>query len=225
MGINSTEVAYGFGQFGSAITDDASSGNLRPPKGLVIVAITALADATFDASADGLVSELNKNGMPLSITTVDTAAIPAGTAGSAHEFGDIANTAHTDSAASGAGSNADGVVTLATATTVDPIRTGMIIESTSMMPHSKTDPYVVKSIESTTSITIAKQSAPGTTVTVAAEVASGSAEAIYFFAEHSQGFGGLLMDASDTIPAGVTIYGRWTEIDLAGGRVICYFGK
>ena len=32
------------------------------------------------------------------------------------------------------------------------------------------------------------------------------------------------MDTADTIPAGVTIYGRWTELDLNGGRVIAYFG-
>ena len=58
MGINSTEVSYGFGQFGSAITDSTSA-TLYPPRGLRIVAITALADTTFDASA-GLVGELNK---------------------------------------------------------------------------------------------------------------------------------------------------------------------
>ena len=33
------------------------------------------------------------------------------------------------------------------------------------------------------------------------------------------------MDNSDSIPTGVTIYGRWTSINLAGGRVIAYFGK
>ena len=27
-----------------------------------------------------------------------------------------------------------------------------------------------------------------------------------------------------TVPAGVTIYGRWTEIDLDGGSVIAYIG-
>ena len=224
MGQNSTEVAYGFGQFGSAITD--ASANLRPPKGLVIVAITALVDTSFAAETDGLVSELNSEDMPLSITTVDTSAIPVGTAGSAHEFGDMANTGHTDSAGSGAGSNADGVVTLGTATTTKPIKVGMIIESPTMCPYSLTDPYVVRTVASTTSITIAKKSAPQTLTTVAAEVASGAAEAIYFFDEHSQGFGGLLMDASDTIPKGCTIYGRWTEVDItAGGRIICYFGK
>ena len=30
--------------------------------------------------------------------------------------------------------------------------------------------------------------------------------------------------ASKTIPAGMTIYGRWTTIDLASGAVIAYIG-
>ena len=44
MGINSTEVSYGFGQMGSAYTSAATS--IIPPKGLVIVAIQFLADNT-----------------------------------------------------------------------------------------------------------------------------------------------------------------------------------
>ena len=42
MGQNSTQVAYQFGQLGSAHTDTNSQ--LRPPKGMVIVAIQFLAD-------------------------------------------------------------------------------------------------------------------------------------------------------------------------------------
>ena len=44
MGINSTEVAYGFGQLGSAYTDIAQT--IVPPKDHVIVAIQFLADNT-----------------------------------------------------------------------------------------------------------------------------------------------------------------------------------
>jgi len=38
------------------------------------------------------------------------------------------------------------------------------------------------------------------------------------------GSGGKQMDASNSFPAGVTIYGRWTEIDLDGGSIIAYIG-
>ena len=40
----------------------------------------------------------------------------------------------------------------------------------------------------------------------------------------AQGSGGLQVDVSNTFPAGVTIYGRWTEIDLDAGMLIAYIG-
>ena len=55
MGINSTEVSYGFGQLGSAFTG-ASSDAIKPPTGKVFVAITMLDDTVFDSSG-GLVAE------------------------------------------------------------------------------------------------------------------------------------------------------------------------
>ena len=48
MGQNSTEVAYGFGQFGSAFADTAAN-TVRPPEEFVIVAIQFLADTSLSA--------------------------------------------------------------------------------------------------------------------------------------------------------------------------------
>jgi len=39
------------------------------------------------------------------------------------------------------------------------------------------------------------------------------------------GSGGLQIDASNTFPKGVTIYGRWTEIDITSGLCIAYIGE
>ena len=39
------------------------------------------------------------------------------------------------------------------------------------------------------------------------------------------GSGGLQIDASNTFPSGVTIYGRWIEIDLTSGMCIAYIGE
>jgi len=55
MGINSTEVSYGFGQLGSVYTT-ASSDAITPPTNKVFVAITMLADTVFDSSG-GLIAE------------------------------------------------------------------------------------------------------------------------------------------------------------------------
>tara|TARA_A100001201_G_scaffold93128_1_gene81108 strand:- start:1531 stop:1893 length:363 start_codon:yes stop_codon:yes gene_type:complete len=48
MGINSTEVSYGFGQLGSAHMHNDHSETLTPPDNMVIVAITMLDDTVFD---------------------------------------------------------------------------------------------------------------------------------------------------------------------------------
>ena len=40
----------------------------------------------------------------------------------------------------------------------------------------------------------------------------------------TQGSGGLQIDGSNTFPAGVTIFGRWTEIDITSGMLIAYIG-
>ena len=36
---------------------------------------------------------------------------------------------------------------------------------------------------------------------------------------------GMAIDASNSFPAGVTIFGRWTEIDLDAGMIIAYIGE
>ena len=38
------------------------------------------------------------------------------------------------------------------------------------------------------------------------------------------GSGGLQIDASNTFPKGVTIYGRYTEIDVNSGGIVAYIG-
>ena len=59
MGINSTEVSYGFGQMGSAYTT-SSSDAIKPPTGKVFVAVQILEDTVFDSSG-GLVAEQRVN--------------------------------------------------------------------------------------------------------------------------------------------------------------------
>tara|TARA_Y100001938_G_scaffold57998_1_gene81070 strand:- start:1504 stop:1872 length:369 start_codon:yes stop_codon:yes gene_type:complete len=70
MGINSTEVSYGFGQMGSVFSD--GTGALTPPSGKVFVAITFLADTAFNSS-NGLVAD-NDVTAGLEFIGTDTAA-------------------------------------------------------------------------------------------------------------------------------------------------------
>ena len=62
MGQNSTEVAYGFGQMGSIFV--ATTAAIAPPKGMVIIAITAVADTLFNtesSGAAGLIAQTKKH--------------------------------------------------------------------------------------------------------------------------------------------------------------------
>ena len=62
MGINSTEVAYNFGQLGSVFNDGTAA--ITPPTNKVFVAITMVADTTF-ASSNGLVADNDSTGAGL----------------------------------------------------------------------------------------------------------------------------------------------------------------
>jgi len=91
MGINSTEVSYGFGQMGSAFNDGAAL--MKPPTGKVFIAITMLADATFEAHG-GLVAQQDAAGAGLEYISTETAA---GVAQTAHDASDGSESALTGS--------------------------------------------------------------------------------------------------------------------------------
>ena len=38
------------------------------------------------------------------------------------------------------------------------------------------------------------------------------------------GVGGLAIDNTVSFPSGITVFGRWTELDLASGAIIAYIG-
>jgi len=82
MGQNSTEVAYGFGQLGSAYTT-ASSDAIKPPTNKVFVAITMLEDTIFDATG-GLVAD--NPSVRTAVSTVATAKTYIGTEAAAHDL-------------------------------------------------------------------------------------------------------------------------------------------
>ena len=94
MGINSTEVSYGFGQLGSVYTT-ASSDAIKPPTNKVFVAVTMLADTVFDDSA-GLVAD-----NPTVRTAVTTTAVAGVYIGTEKAAGDLAAGSETTDEGSG----------------------------------------------------------------------------------------------------------------------------
>jgi len=72
MGINSTEVSYGFGQMGSIFNDSANA--MYPPTGKVFVALHFLEDTALEAHG-GLVAEQDSaNGLEF-ISTEDASGV------------------------------------------------------------------------------------------------------------------------------------------------------
>jgi hypothetical protein len=217
MGINSQEVAYGFGQFGNAFTATANA-PIYPPKDLVIVAITFLADTQLEllgTNAGGLTSDL--------VTDVGgtSQSLWIGTDVAAHDLGNHEDDdTHNDN-----GSNDTGVITVDAASAL--IKPGMIVEHATLCPRSLTNPYMVKSV-SGTSVTLTKKLSKNVTEAVAGNYATGSsAQKAQFYDPRSQGFGGTVVINTTTFPEGVTIYGRWTGVEIGNGKtgaLIAYFG-
>ena len=96
MGINSTEVSYGFGQLGSAYTDIAQT--IVPPKDHVIIAITFTEDTTFQTL--GILDGGSKLGMGNThfVSTEDTQTLDTdwgAVTDAADDDGKVVTTSHT----------------------------------------------------------------------------------------------------------------------------------
>tara|TARA_R110002012_G_scaffold666_2_gene2920 strand:+ start:206 stop:592 length:387 start_codon:yes stop_codon:yes gene_type:complete len=91
MGINSTEVAYNFGQLGSVFNDGTAA--IKPPTGKVFVAVTMVEATTFDDHG-GLVAQQDSAGAGLEYISTEDAS---GTAQTAHDASDGSETTSTGS--------------------------------------------------------------------------------------------------------------------------------
>ena len=64
---------------------------------------------------------------------------------------------------------------------------------------------------------------------ISTEDSSGNAQTAHDASSDSEttitGSGGLAVDVSNVFPRGLTMYGRWKEINLASGTIIAYIGE
>ena len=209
---------YGFGQLGSTLVDGTTS--FFPPINMVIIAITALDDVKFNSSA-GLVSELNEdNNAGISVGKYLTTEGAGG-----HVDGEIKDAdPHNGGNSTGLGGVTGKVETAANMLTAG-VKVGMYVHTGagSMLAYSADDPFIVKSKASDHFI-VTKGHHSNPAVGHKDAKANGSNEPCYFVSSMGQGVGGNEMDASNIIPKGVTIYGRWTRMKLSSGAAIVYFG-
>ena len=224
MGQNSTEVAYGFGQLGSAFTNLAKP--IFPPKDHVIVAIqflaantpTVMLTETLDAGGPQFPGTDDTEATAANYLGVTEAAAASGTSAGVVTIADVAaNTAIKEGQIVIIGADGDtidaGITVDTGAGHVDPVysgpnKQGLIVESIS---------------GGTYGTAVQLRLLNGGTPDVSGIDASNT----LFFLDEQHAAGGTTTEGVQ-FPKGVTIYGRWTKVipeaDGDGG-IICYFGK
>jgi len=233
MGINSTEVAYGFGQLGSVFTNLAYP--VYPPKNHVIVAIQFLADNTPTTMET---ETLDTHGPQFPTHQDDQLGADGGPDAN---FAGI-----TWAAATGAGTVATGVIPIADVIANNNIKPGQIVLigddaaedidtgiAIDVAAGHITPVYngpnarwmeVVSLSGGTygTTLVVKEVGSPVASTGIANFAAIDAANQLYFLDEQ-HGAGGTTTE-SVVFPKGVTIYGRWTEVTPSAAPVICYFG-
>ena len=214
MGQNSTEVAYGFGQMGSAFQNLAKP--VYPPKGLVIVAIQFIADNT----PTELITEVLDSQGAQFIGTNDTEASAANYLGvtEAACTGNVFTENFTNDTVEIGATNdlikpGQFVLLVNTADTVD---TGLTVDAETPTPvYEGPNKAGVKVVRVKNDLVVLDKALTPT-----------AAQTLVFIDEF-HGAGGTTAEGI-TFPKGLTIYGRWTKVTPAAdatGGVICYFGR
>ena len=221
MGQNSTEVAYGFGQLGSAYSDIAQI--IIPPQNHVIVAIQFLADNTPTVLTPEKLDQQGPGYIAISGSTGDDVEVADnhyfnfnGVHASHVTNGTIAAGSDVTLATSGAGRVKVGQYVLLVNDDADEDGTSaaMTIDTAETPPPIYSGPnrrgVKVTGFDGTTTVNLDAQITP-------------SSQALIFLDEQ-HGAGGITC-ASQVFPKGLTIYGRWTAFKPSAAGVICYFGK
>jgi len=222
MGQNSTEVAYGFGQLGSAYADVANV--IVPPKDHVIVAITFLANNTPTVLTP---EKLDRNGPGYFAISGSTGDHVDSADNNYFNF----NGVHTSEVAdTNIAAGAD--VTLETvAVPPSKIKVGQyVLLVNGDADESGAEPMVIDTETPAPIYSGPNQQGAKVTaydgvskVKLNVDITPTSDQALVFLDEQ-HGAGGLTA-ASQVFPKGLTIYGRWTAFKPSAAGVICYFGK
>ena len=201
MGINSTNVAYGFGQLGSVFTADATK-SMFPPVGKVFVAVQCLSDGVLDVLTAAPTIDPGGNSADTFISRT----------GNAHANADIKDLNTTSSA----GKPNKVVIDASTVESSYPggVQVGMRFEHSVSAPRGSG----VWRVESITDNNVNLDRS-----IAAAHAAGGASIPGFFYYDRSQGSGGS--NFTKELSEGFTIFGRWTEVGLASGKFIAYIGE
>jgi len=216
MGQNSTGTAYNFGQLGSAYTDLEKL--IVPPQGMVIVAITFLAEGTPTVLTPEKLDDKGPGYVSISGTTTDV----VGTADDYMNFHGLTSAACT-------GSNSGNDVTIGALNTKIQLGQYVLIvndadhEGAGITIDSETPTPIYSGPNQQGVYVTAYDKVNTPTVVTLSEPTTPTSSQSLIFLGPQQGAGGITAAAA-VYPAGLTIYGRWTEFQNSAHGVICYFG-
>ena len=226
MGINSTGVAYNFGQLGSVYCDVDNV--IIPPKGHVIVAIQFIADAHTPTLLE---PEKLDEGGPNFPAITDAADAHAEIAGNNYFNFNGVHTSKIADAAVAAGAE----ITLETIPSpLGRIKVGnyvLLINETAsegdtdMVIQTGQTPYPIYNGPSKQGVYVTAWDGASKVKLSGAIDTSSTTDQSLLFLDEAHGAGGTTA-ADCSYPAGLTIYGRWIAFKPQNARpVICYFGK
>ena len=224
MGVNSTEVAYGFGQMGSVYTDLDQV--IIPPKDHVIVAIQFLAANTPTVM---LPEKLDQQGPGFPAISAATTTLLDAADNNYFNFNGVWSSSIADTAiAAGAQITLEDVPA-----DLGRIKKGdyvLLVNETAtsasvdMVIQTGQTPYPIYNGPNKQGVYVTEwDGASKVRLSGAIDTSSTTGQALVFLDPY-HGAGGTTV-ASQEFPSGLTIYGRWVAFKPATGGVICYFGK
>ena len=222
MGNSSKEIAYGFGQMGSAYTDLAKP--IVPPQGMVICAITFFEDNTPTVLTPEKLDDRGPGFLSISGTTTDVVAA----ADLYMNFNGVTSAACDTATTYAAGAD----VSIAAASGTQDhskIKVGQYVllvldadhEGSGITIDTET-PTPIYSGPNKQGVYVTGIAANGDPQ-LSAQITPTTSQSLIFLGSE-QGAGGITA-AGQSYPKGITIYGRWTTITPSAAGIICYFGK
>lgn len=216
MGMITNDVAYQFGQMGSAYTDVAKP--IIPPQGMVICAIQFLTNSTPTTLTPEKLDGRGPGFASISGTTSDVVMA----ADEYMNFNGLTRSTCTN------GTYAAGAAVTITAENTE-IQVGQYVLLVTTASHEGVGltidaetPSPIYSGPNKRGVYVTAYSGGTDTLELSAQITPSSQDLIFLGPQ--QGAGGITA-AGQQYPTGLTIYGRWTEFlgeDAKG--VICYFG-
>tara|TARA_R110000824_G_scaffold141515_2_gene308110 strand:- start:1536 stop:2192 length:657 start_codon:yes stop_codon:yes gene_type:complete len=218
MGQNSQEVAYGFGQLGSAYTDIAQT--IVPPQGMVICAIQFLADNTPTVLTP---EKLDKTGPGFPEITGGTNVTALASTTTRNTNGYFMGAVDDTSSSTTATLSTTGIENVKVGSYVLLVNDDYQEDGAPAMTIDSETPVPIYSGPNKQGVYVVSRDADGGDEMVLSSAVSPSSQALIFLdAEHGAG---AIISNGQVYPKGVVIYGRWTEFKPSASGVICYFGK